>query len=324
MSISSLISQHPLAFHIAIITACFIVLVKAADMVVFGIDRYAKKEGLSDYLIGLLVVSLTASTPELVSSINGLRLGDTGIIFGTILGSNIAGITLVLGIYALVGRRIKLKNKILTKMEVILFFLMSVPFLLATDGVLSRLDGAVLIGIYLIYVIVLWKKEAAIGRMKKDVKLKVIWEDALIFIMAIVALFLSSQFLVDSSIKASKIIGLPSFVMAVVVLGIASSLPDLFVGIRSILKGDSGIGIGNSLGSIIVKVLLFFGIFALIKPLAVDFSYLTITILATIFSLAFVLYLSEKGKMNWKHGLILLFIYIAYISIELVTGLMGR
>jgi len=314
-------ASHPYIFLVSIITASFIIMVKSADMLVFGIDRYAKKEGLSDFLIGLLIVSFTASTPELVSSITGLFAGDNGIVFGTILGSNITGLTLVLGIYALVGRKLKLYNKVLAKMEVIIFFLITIPFFLGADGQLSRYDGMALIAVYLAYVVFIWVREAKSGKMKKDVKLRFIWKDALIFLLALFALFLSSRWLVFSSITAAGLLKIPTFLMAIIVLGIASSLPDLLVGIRAILAGDVGIGVGNSLGSIIVKAIFFFGLLAVMRPLPVDLNMLVVTIGATLFSLAFVLYLSERQEMDWKHGLMLLFIYITYLLIETFRGI---
>ena len=316
MSITSYFIQNPLAFHAFIILASFAVLVKSADLLVYGIDGYAKKLGLSDYLIGLLIVSLTASVPEFVSAMTGLFAEDTGIVFGTILGSNIAGITLVLGIFALIGRKIKLSNKVLSGLEVLLFFMIMLPFFLGADGNISRLDGIALILAYLGYTTMLWIKESKTGHMKKKVKFTLVWKDALIFLGALAALFLSSRWLVFSSIAASNILNIPTFVAAIVVLGIAASLPDLLVGTRALLQGDVGVGIGNSLGSMIVKSLLFIGVFALIKPLEVNFDLLKISIGVTILSLSFVMYLSEKKSMNWRHGLVLLFMYIAYLLAE--------
>lgn len=318
MNPAAFFAQHPLIFHIIIIAVSFVILVKAANLLVFGINRYAKKEGLSDYIIGLLVVSLTASTPEFVSSISGLLAGDEGIIFGTILGSNIAGITLVLGIFALVGRKLKLDNKILKGMEPFIFFLIMLPFILGINGSLSRIDGIILIIVYFAYAAFLWFRESKTGHMKKDVKLKFVWKESLIFLLALAALFLSSRWLVFSAITASEMLKVPTFVMAIVVLGIASSLPDIFVGIKSLLEGDTGVGIGGSLGSMIVKALLFFGILAVIKPLPLDFSQLLISIIITIISLLIVMYLTKTGKMTWKSGLVLLFVYIVYIVLELI------
>lgn len=308
---------HPLLFHSIIIAISFAVMVKSADMLVFGISGYSKRLGLSDYLVGLLIVSLTASVPEFVSSVSGIIEGDYGIVFGTILGSNITGITLALGILALVGRKLHLMNKLMKKMEVMIFFMLMLPFFLGIDGTLSRIDGFALVLAYLGYATMLWRKEIKSGKVRKSVKLKMLWKDALIFLLALAALFLSSRWIVFSSIQASKILEINTFVMAVLVIGIASSAPDLFVGIRAVLSGEVGVGVGNSLGSMIVKVLLFLGIFALITPITVDLNLLKISIGATILSLAFVMYLTEKKEMDWRHGIILLLFYLVYIMLEI-------
>lgn len=321
MNIAAFFAQHPLVFHILVSIASFLIMVKSADMIVYGIDRYAKRLGLSDYLIGLLIISITASVPEFVSAITGLFAGDEGIVFGTILGSNLTGITLVSGVLALVGRKIKLVNKVLAKMEVLLFFMIALPFVLGADGSLSRIDGIILILFYLGYAVKIWIRERETGHMRKDVNVKFIWKNALIFLIALAALFLSSRWLVFSSISMSELLNVPTYIMAILVLGIASSLPDMLVGIRGILEGEVGFGLGNTLGSIVVKSLLFLGVFAIIKPLAVNFNVIGFTILTTIFTLAIIMYFSEKKEMNWKNGLLLLFIYISYISIELIRGL---
>jgi len=320
MNLINQITSNPLVFYSIIGFASFFIMVKSADMIVYGIDRYARKTGLSDYLIGLLIISITASVPEFVSAITGLLEGDQGIVFGTILGSNLTGITLVTAVLALVGRKIKMKNKVLEKKEVPLFFMMSLPFVLGADGALSKYDGIILIAVYLIYVAAIWIREEKTGHMRENVQFKSLWKNMLIFLLALAALFLSSRWLVFSSITISKALNVPTYIMAILILGIASSLPDMLVGIRSILEGESGFGLGNTLGSIIVKSLLFLGIFALIAPLGVDFNLIGPAILATIFSLAIILHLSEKQEMTWKYGLVLLFIYITYISIELIRG----
>jgi len=203
---------------------------------------------------------------------------------------------------------------------VLLFFMIMLPFFLGVDGTLSRIDGVALIFAYLGYATWLWVRERKTGHLRKNVNVKFLWKDGLTFLLALAALFLSSRFLVFSSIEVSTAFQIPTYVMAIVVLGIAASLPDLLVGIRSILQGEVGVGVGNALGSMIVKALFFFGIFALINPLTVDLNLIKVAIVVTIISLAFVMYLTEKEKMTWKHGIILILIYIGYLVIESLRG----
>ena len=116
---------------------------------------------------------------------------------------NIAGIALVLGIFALVGRKISLRSKVLKDTELPIFLLSIVPFLLVADGLLSRIDGVILVLIYLAFLAGLAKKEAEIGHLKKQIQLKKIWKDALLFILALTAMLLSARWLVFSSIEAT-------------------------------------------------------------------------------------------------------------------------
>lgn len=328
--ISDFIAQHQLGFHTFVIIASLAIIVKAADYLVTGITNYSEKLGLSDYIIGMIVVALAASVPELVSSIMGLAVAKqgglaaakhgSGIIFGTIIGSNIAGIALVLAIFALVGRKINLKSKVLAKTEMVVFLFSIVPFLLVADGILSRLDGSILVLLYLAFTVFLWRKEGELGRIKKQVKLKRIYKDALLFILALVAILLSARWLVFSAIAVSKELEITTYYISLIVIGIGATIPDMTVGIRALLKGHLDVGIGDVLGSMLIKSLLFLGIIAMIKPLAISFNLLLIAITFTIIIRGITFYFTEKGFMNWKHGLLMLLLYIAFIVIESLKG----
>lgn len=311
-------ANYPLAFHAVIILASLAIIVKAADYLIRGITDYSEDLGLSGYITGMIVVALAASIPELVSSIMGVVAEDPGIVFGTIIGSCVSGLALGLAVLAMVGRKINLKSKVLKKTEMMVFILLIIPFLLVADGVLSRIDGAILVLLYFAFTVILWKKEGELGSLKKEVKLKRIYKDALLFILALAAILLSSRWLVFSSIEASKIIGVSTYYISLIVIGIGATIPDITVGIRSIFRGNSDIGIGDVLGSELIKLLLFLGVIALIRPLSIDFSILLTAIVFIVISLGVTFYYTEKGRMNWKNGLLLLLLYFAFIIIELL------
>lgn len=315
-TINQLIMQYPVAFHAMIILASLAIIVKAADYLVLGITRYAEKQGISEYITGMIIVAFTASVPELISSIMGTIADEPGIVFGTIIGSNIAGLGFVLAILALVGRKINLKSRLLKRTEVLIFFISIIPFLLVADGTLSRIDGAIMILIYMGFTAMLWKKEKELGSLKKDVKLKRFYKDAILFILALFAILLSSRWLVFSAIESAKILGISPFYVSLVVIGLGASIPDLTVSVRAVLRGSSDVGIGNSFGSLLIKSLLFLGMIAMINPLHIRFNLLLTSIVFSIFISGICFYYTEKGSMNWKNGLFLLLIYIIFILIE--------
>ena len=317
MTILNFIASNPLVFHILIILASLAILVKASDMALFGIINYAKKLGLSDYLIGLIIISLGASMPELVASIMGLVAGDSGIIFGTILGSNITSITLVIGVFAIVGKKLALNPKVLEKTELITLSTVILPFILIIDGVLSRIDAVILIALYLGYLVYVWRKEGQLGKIKKDVKIERLYLDGIIFILALLAILLSARWLVFSSIEIASMLNISSYIIALVVIGIGASLPDLMVGLRALSSGHKEIGIGNSLGSVVVQSLLFLGILAMIRPIEISFISIIVAEITLVISLIFILYLTIKRAINWKHGLILIGGYVIFIIISI-------
>ncbi len=309
-------AQYPFLFYSLIILASLIIISKASDLAVFGISDYAKRLGLSDYLVGLVVVSLAASMPELVAAINGALLGEGGIIFGTIMGSNIVELTLVLGALAIVGKKIKLDVPILSQTKMLLFGLNMLPFVLIGDNVLSRPDGAILIGAFAAYLAILWKREGKLGRLKKRVGLKNLYRDGLIFAGCLVAILIASRLLVFSSIQTAHLLGIAPFYIALTVIGIGSSMSDISVSIRSVLRGHTDVGFGNALGSNLTKSLLFLGVIALIKPIEFGFGQLVNVFIFTIISLAFVLSWIRTKMVDWRKGLLLIGIYLVFLLVE--------
>ena len=317
--LTNLMSQYPLLSNIIILALSFLIVIKASDLILFGIGNYAKKFGISDYLIGFLVVAFGMSLPEFMSSITGALAKDSGIIFGTILGSNIITLTLMLGIMTIIGHRISLESRLLKETGKYLIPLAVFPFLLFIDKLLSRTDGLILIVVFFAYVALLWGREGTFGKLKKDVKIRIFWKDAAIFVGSLVALLLSSRWMVFSSISIAHELKLSSYIIALVVIGIGSSIPVLMVQIKAIKTGHTHVGFGNVLGSTIIKMLLLLGIVALIFPIQIQVSQLLIAILFYIISIVVVLVFIKSREMDYRHGLILLAIFAAFMVLQVLS-----
>jgi len=307
-----------LIFHFAMIIASLFVIVKAADYLVYGISHYAKKLGLSDYLIGFVVVGLATTVPELVPALLGVYYDNSGIIVGTILGSALCSISLMLGTMGIVGRHVKTESKLLHGKRKWIPILTILPLILLWDSVLSRWEGAALILLYIIFLGSLWRKEGRVGHMKERVFLKHIWKPASIFLGCLVAILLVSIFLVDSALKISEILNIPSFLIALLVIGVGTSLPDLTVQLRSLKHGHADLGMGNVLGGIICEMLLLLGIIALIKPIEIAFMTVVPVGLAFFVSVILAMHFTKHGVINWKHGMTLVIIYLVFIIGQLL------
>ena len=305
---------HPVAFNSLILLASLFVIYKSADLLVLGISDYARKLGLSDAIIGMVVVAMAASLPEIVSALTGFANNQVNIGIGTILGTNMVHAAFALGALTFLTKKIRLKKTIFSRQRLLLWLILMLPFVLATIGEeLSRIDGTILIAAFLLYLTLLWKKEGTLGKLKKNVKLKTIWRDATIFLGCLLALMLSGKWLVFSAINIAHAFSIPAYFIALTIIGIGTTLPDIAVELRAINKHPS-IGMGDLLGSLMIELLLFFGIVALISPIPLAHAGNALFFLATAISLL-VLWLDQE--LTWKHGLAFLTLYFLFLAIEI-------
>ncbi len=308
---------NPLLFHSIIVLASLVILAKSADMVVYAISNYARRLGVSDYLTGFLVISIGTAIPELVASGTGALIGQGAIVFGTVLGSNLFKIP-TLGLILLIAKKIKTKQNVGMNAPVITLFIIVLPILLSIDGMLSRTDGAILLIMFLIYIVRLWHGEGELGKMEENVELKNIWKDALIFGLALAALLLSARWLVFSSIYISEALNISPYIIGLIVIGIGASAPELTVQIRSIFKHHHDIAFGNVLGSLVANSVFVLGLVAVIKPVNIQFSMIIITSVFLVVGVFYVLTIMGKEEVNWRHGLMLVLFYILFLIVEWV------
>ncbi|MFC1801301.1 sodium:calcium antiporter [Nanoarchaeota archaeon] len=318
MVLQQFATAYPVLYLLVILVFSIIIMLQSSRMLLHGITNWAKKLGLSDYLVGLFVIAIVASFPELVAGIFGSLEGQPGLVIGTILGSNIAGLTFVLGIMAIVGKKVNIKSKLFSKVKFIVLIFTILPVILLVDGGLSRIDGIILIAAYVAYAAFLWKKEGQLGSIKKNVKFKNIWKHGLIFILALGAMLLSGRWLIFSSVEIAKIFEIPKFIIGVFMIGIISQLPDLSVVIRSELKGHKDVGLGDLLGSTLTKSLLFLGILALIFPFSIPFNTILFAGVILTVAMGLTLYFMKHGWVTWKHGLLMIALYLVFIGFELL------
>jgi cation:H+ antiporter len=308
---------NPVLFHSVVILASLFILFKAADLLVEGISGYAHKLGLSDAIIGLLVVSMAASAPEIISSVTGFLSGHGGVGFGTIIGANMVHVGFALGILALFGRRASLEAGIFSRHKLMMWAALMLPLLLALDGELSRVDGVLLIAVFALYLVNLWRIEGTMGKLKKNVKLKSLWRDAFIFLGCLAAILLAGRWLVFSAVGLADVFDIPAYFVALTIIGVGTTMPDIAVELKALFKQHAAIGLGDLLGSLTIELLLFFGIISIIRPLQVSVPTVLNAFIFLALSITTLMLLMRKNVMTWKHGLLFLGYYVAFISIEI-------
>jgi len=303
---------------------CIFVIMKSAGFAITAIASYARKTGLSEYLVGFLIVSVGTSLPELSTAFFASTAGHGGLILGDIIGANIIDVTLVLGISAIIAKKIKTEGKIINKTLLTVFGIAILPIILGVDGTLSRLDGILMIIAFLFYVGNMLWSEGKLGKIKKNVAWKDIWQDMVVFLGCLIALLLAARWLVMSSVFIAQDLGVPVYIVGLVFVALGTTVPELTVQLKSIIKGLHGIAFGNILGSVIVNTSLILGFAAIVNPIKIELAGFLTAGLFMVLAVSVAIFFMERKEITWKHGIMLVSIYVVYLVAVIGQALVGN
>ncbi len=312
------------------LAAGFALLIKGADYLIEGSVAIAKNLGISELLIGLTIVALGTSAPELAVSIQAAIKGSD-IALGNVLGSNIANIGLILGATALLTPLGVNKTTMSYEIPfVILITVASGALILGNGDGLNRSDGIVLIAFFLIfmmYVFTMAKRDRNISDIvevegKRDIEI-LEKSPALAWVATIggtVAVILGGNFVVDGGSSIARIFGVSDMLIGTTIVAIGTSLPELVTTISAGRKNRSDLAIGNVVGSNIFNLLLVLGISATISPITAQRSLAGEIIFASLLAIVLPLLLFRKKELDRPRGALLLIIYTAFLVSTIVSG----
>lgn len=301
-------------------------LVWSSDKFVEGAAAIANHAGMSPFLIGMTIVSLGTSAPEIVVSIMASLSGSGELAVGNALGSNITNIGLVLGI-TLIIRSITIDAST-TKRELPQMVVVTLlAGALMIDGVLSVTDGALLIlGLVIFLTLLARRGEAPEGGMDNDSTLTPLkaWG---VFTIGLALLVISSRLLVVGAVNIAMALGVSELIIGLTIVAIGTSLPELAAAVMSALKGHSDIAIGAIVGSNVFNLLVVLAGPGLFGPLTLNASVMTrdwpVTMLTTgtLMMLAWFAYQNANGdkkgngELGRASGVLLVTMYTAYIGL---------
>ena len=305
----------------------FVLLYYGGEFLVKGSVNLANKFNISKLVAGMTIVSFATSSPELFVSIEAIVNKSSDIVFGNIIGSNIANIALVLGCTALFFN-INVSDKTLKIDFPFLFFAtFSVGYILYFLGKITFFTGLILLMIltaYLFYIISSSRNEnnSIVDQLEKDDKSTYL-NCFTYLILGIVLLKYGADFLVSSAIDIATLLNIEERIIAVTVVAIGTSVPELATSIVAALKKEVDLAVGNIVGSNIFNLLAVLGITALYKEIEImnndilSIDYLFMFLITVIFGVF--LYTFDKGKINKLKGGILLLIYFSFIYYSIIS-----
>jgi cation:H+ antiporter len=314
--------DHLLNF--AAIALGFVLLIWGADRFINGAAAIARHLGVSPLLIGLTIVGLGTSAPEILVSIMASWQGNTGMAIGNAVGSNIANIGLILGFTALIVP-LTVRSRILRREYPIMLGVSLLAAALMLDLQLTLIDGLILLGGFLL-VLGLLARFALQDREGSDL-LAVEFDEELteqggmgkasiLFAVGLVGLLLGSRALVWGAVNIATALGVSDLVIGLTIVAIGTSLPELAASVTSALKGEHEIAIGNVIGSNIFNLLTVLPVPGLLAPGPFDpqalYRDVPVMLALTLAVLIFGYHKSDRGDINRWEGLALLACFVGY------------
>lgn len=305
----------------------FVVLIKGADIFVDGASGIAENFKLSKMLIGLTIVAFGTSAPEFAVSVKSITSGSGDIVLGNVIGSNILNILLILGCSALFHSLNVKNNTVKKELPITMLFTLLFSVLLSDSlfdkGVVNtftRGDGIVLLLFFCVFIYYLVSVARNKVEKEEDKDMMKLPKAIAFTVVGIISIVLGSNFVVDSASKIASIMGVSERIIALTIVALGTSLPELVTSVTATRKGEYDIAIGNVVGSNIFNIGMVIGIpVALFGGIGVvAFSYIDLLVMITAAVLLF-MFSFKDYKISKKEGIIFLLLFATYYSYVLLS-----
>lgn len=292
------------------------VLVIGGNLLLKAAVSISLRFGIPKLLIGMTVVSLATSAPELIVSIKSALKGSPDLAISNVLGSNIANLGLVLGI-TIVFSPINISKSIYKKEWPIMMFSAVYFLIVVLDGIISKIEGGILVCFLVMTISALIKL-----RDKDEVELENDGEDSflkslLILFFGGLFLYFGSEWFIDGAIMLANSFGISERIIGITVVSVGTSIPELVTSLVAVFNKEKSISLGNLLGSNIFNVFAVLGITSLVTPLTViDQNIIDYDIYIMLFFAAIILpliFFPKKLVLGRKEGVIILLLYTIYV-----------
>ena len=307
---------------IFLIIVGFVFLIVGADVLVDGASGIAKKFHIPEIIIGLTIVSIGTSMPELFVSITSAIDGYSDMAIGNVIGSNLSNLLLILGLSAILRPVVFQKETRKYEIPMCLIFTVILMIFCNTAQTITRIEAIVLLGLFCLfiaYTIYMGKKESAneVIEIKEEEKENSTLKNIILIVLGIIGLKVGGDFVVNNAVKVAEYFNLSEKIISLTILAIGTSLPELVTSVTAAIKGNSDIAIGNIIGSNIFNMLLIIGVSSFIHPISYNLSYnfdMSILFISTVILALFPI-IPPKNEMSRVNGIVYVLLYIAYLGV---------
>jgi cation:H+ antiporter len=310
-------------FYVLLLLLSLFILGKSASFLITAITRIGFFLRLSQFLTGFILLGVATSTPEISVAINSTLSQNPQLSLGNLIGANVVLLTLISGIAAILAKGVEIKKDLSNPGRLFqIGLLISAPLPLLLDSYLSRLDGVFLLFLYVIYIYYIYRQRPnqSPPLTEQLLNYKII-NTLLLALTGIIGLFLSSKAVVFSSLKIAEFFNAPVLIVGLLILSVGTNLPEITITFTAIKKHHANLVLGDVLGSASTNTLII-AILAIIHPFGISsFSaYETSSVFLIITLIAFYVMTHTKNRLSPVEGYVLLCIYVAFLTSEIVSS----
>ncbi len=297
-----------------------VVMVKAGSYAVRFISNIAKTDKLSLFLTSFLLVGVVSSFPEAFISVVSAMKGESSLGFGTLLGGNIADLSLVMGIVAVAAGSIKIHDREFAH-EFWLVGLVMLPVLFSLDGQIGRLEGFALVAACFMFIFGLLREDHILSKLTHSPKGPIL-KNLVLFIVSSSVVLASANFVVKYAEELAADFNIPLVMIGIVFIGVATTLPELIFSLAALKKHMGGLALGDVFGTVIIDATLLVGLTALIHPIQIVGINITTLAAFSALTVSATIYFLKPGKVFTRNqGVLLILLYVLFVATELTTSL---
>ena len=310
-----------LLLQLAALVGGFVLLIKGADFFVKGASSIAHKFGVPQIVIGLTIVAMGTSAPEAAVSISAAISGNADLTIGNVVGSNIMNILIILGLTSLVAPILVDRSAVKVDMPFMAAITLILIPLGLTGGRVDRIEGFALLALFAGYMIYLARQ--AIKNKDEEEELRPTYGQGnawMIFwtLVGLVMIVAGSKFTVYGASEIAEALGVSQRMIGLTVVALGTSLPELVTSVTAARRGNTGIAIGNIVGSNIFNILFVTGLTAAITPIAFLKAFTIDTAVALFAALLLWGFALKAGRLGRVSGAVMLVCYAAYFAFVLL------
>lgn len=292
-----------------------VVVLKSADWLTNGAVGLATKLGISQIVIGLTIVAIGTSMPEFFVSIVSAIKGTPDLAVGNIVGSNIFNVLLIVGVAATVAPIAIQRATVRRDIPIAIVASIMLTFMMLDDNI-SRIDALILFAAFIAFIWITLRNSKNDANEKDASTEKVIptWKSVLFIIFGLVGLVLGSNIFVDNASSLAHGWGISDAVIGLTIVASGTSLPELATSAVAARKGDSGIAIGNVLGSNVFNILMILGLTGIISPMHIqNITYIDMAVMVISMALFWLFSFTKLRVERWE-GCVLIACFLGYIT----------